>query len=166
MKENEILEIAKWQSGSLLFELDSELFGKTIKFCISFDEGEDKVISEIALRTIEDFLKLTKQDLENINDEIWNHCLACNQSQTSKGSRDGGKTWFDTSSTLEENLAEYNIKNKEDALAQSSINSVYLANIWDADEKDTIFYLRISVSWDGEHGMSINYCNGVIDDIE
>jgi len=165
MTEQEILDKAEWINNSYVLRIESDVFKKIIPIEISFDKEEERILSKASIGAVNDFLKLNESDSEEINQKIWEHCLACNQTQTSKGSTDGGKTWFDTSTTMEENLAQWKIKDKEDALNKSIIEGVWIANNWSSDSAN-IFYLGISVEWDNEHGMNIIYRNGKINDVE
>lgn len=151
---------------SLVMKINSTLFGKTIPIEVYFDREEERSLSPSSVGAINDFLDLTDNDLQEIEQSIWQHCLDCNQTQTSRGSSDGGKTWVDTSSTLEENLAEWSIKTKADALAKSSIETVWLANTWGKNARGNVFYLVVEVIWENEHGMNIIFRNGKLDDVE
>lgn len=166
MTEQEIIDKSEWLHNSYVLRIESELFGKLIPIEISFDKGEERTLSETSVEAINNFLNLDTMDLDQINQLIWEHCLKCNQSQVSKGSTDGGKTWFDTSTSLEENLSKWNITNKDDALKKSTIQGVWISNTWGKNANGNIFYLGISVDWDSEHGMNIIYRNGKIDDVE
>ena len=166
MTKEEMLFAGEWIKDSFVLKIESEIFNKIIPIEVSFDRGEERLLSDRSINAINDFLSFDKNNLAEIEEEIWKHCLNCNQTQNSRGSIDGGKTWVDTSSTLEQNLAEYGIKTKEDALQKSSIECVYLANTWGKNAFGRIFYLVIKVAWDNEHGMSIVYRNGKIDDVE
>ncbi len=166
MTEEEILHKGEWLHDSLVLKINSKLFGKLLPIEVSFDQGEAKNLSTTSVSAINDFLRLTVENLQAIEEAIWKHCLACNQTQTSRGSSDGGKTWVDKSTTLEENLSEWGIKTKEDALDKSSIEGVWMANTWGKHSSANVFYLGISVAWDNEHGMNIIFRNGKLDDVE
>jgi hypothetical protein len=161
MTSEEILKKSKWSHDRLMkFDLFSILFNKNIEVTISFDTTESrKLISDKTLETINEFQAIDKNEIEIINDEIWKHCLGCNQ--TTRSSFDGGKTWNEFK--LEDNLAEYGIKTKEDALKQSNITGIYIVDNWGVDER--VFWLSVGTTWDREHAINLVYRNGKLSDV-
>jgi len=161
MTENEILKIAKRKYPTILeFYLFSELFGKEIPINISIDRDEDIVIFESTLKAVYDFQNLPKSEIENIKNQIWNHCLACFSS--TKYSHDGGITWQE--SKLEDNLKYGGIVDRDDALSKSEIKRIYIQN--DLSIIGGFFSIQINILWDTEHGMSLLYHDGEFSEIE
>lgn len=166
MTKQEILNRGEWSENSFFIEIPFDVFKEEIEIQVTFDSGEEQFLSNSSIQAIKDFYKLDKSDYKEIQEKIWEHCLACNQTQNSKISYDDGKTWIDSSSSLEENLAYWEIKTKEDALKKSIIKNVWLANTWGSQSEDSIFKIEIDVEWDREHGISIMYKNGKLYKVE
>lgn len=164
MTQNEILQKGSWITEDL-FQLIvfSEVFGQEVKVVISFSESEDREVSKEAVDSISKFLSLEKAEKLRIEDEIWKHCLACNRTQTSKGSLDGGKTWFDTSSTLEENLARYKIKVREDAIKIYEIVNVLVYN---DSSSNRDYIIQIDTPWDWGHLIMFQFENNQLTNVE
>lgn len=159
MTVEDIISIAKQERDKeMTFVLFSQLFKKDIKFLISFDD-DNEVISKTTLDTINEFLSLNQEETKIIDEEIWKHCLGCNGD--TRSSYDGGVTWVE--SKLADNLAEYDIKTKEDALKQSQIKYIYIANKWRFEGR--IFWLCVSTTWDNEHEIVFCYINGKLDSV-
>lgn len=161
-KSKKIFSKGKWKHDGLFEgELYSTLFKQHVTLHVSFEAGENKKsFSEKTLATIEEFQDLKDSEINIIYEEIWKHCLACNQD--TRSSYDGGITWVE--SKLEDHLAYYNIKNKEDAVKQTTVKDVYIANNWGVEER--VFWLSITTSWDPEHAMIFNYQNGTLRQVE
>lgn len=164
MTKDEILRNGEWTSEDLFqVILFSEVFFQDVKTVVYFSENENRIISDKALNAINQFLLLDKLQKTRVEDEIWKHCLACNQTQVSKGSRDGGKTWFDTSSTLEENLARYEINNREDAIKRYEIVNVLIYN----DEATNGDYIiQIDTPWDWGHLIMFHFEKNRLTNVE
>jgi hypothetical protein len=164
MTQAEILKKGKWITEKL-FQLTvfSDLFAQEVKIVISFWSSGNSDISDKAMDSIGKFLSLEKSDAKQIEDEVWKHCLACNQTQTSKGSRDGGKTWFDTSSTLEENLARYEIYTREDAIKKYEIVNVLIQN---NAETDVDYIIQVDTPWDSGHLIMFRFKNNALISVE
>jgi len=161
MTQKEILKIAKRKYPTILeFHLFSELFGKEVPINISIDENENIEIYESTLNALIEFQNLPNSEIENIENQIWNHCLGCYSS--TKYSHDGGITWKE--SKLEDNLKKAGIIDKKDALSKSNLACIYIAN--DIGIKNRFFSIMIDIAWDTEHGMSLLYHNGKFDEIE
>lgn len=161
MTAEEILRIGKWKYPTILqFNIFSKLFQKDISIEIAIEQNDGKVISQYTLMALTDFQNLPNSEIENIENQIWAHCLGCFRS--TKYSHDGGITWKE--STLEENLKEVGITGRENALKKSKIKNIYIDNEIGTD--DRVFSIQIEIEWDKEHGMSLLYFNGKFDDVE
>lgn len=158
MTKMEIEQVGSWIREDIFqIEVFSAFFGKGVKVNFYFRENDSKELSGFAISGLNQFLKLDNNELEKIEDEIWRHCLACNRSQASKGSRDGGKTWFDTSSTLDENLFKYNITSKDDALKLYEVVHVFIYN---EPVRDIDFEINIDTPWDWGHLLMFQFKGG------
>ena len=151
-----ILKIGNWINQELLeFNIYSTIFKKNIDIQISFDNDEEKKISDLTIITIQDIQNLSNIEIEIINDEIWKNCLDCNQTTSYLNNEK------EVESKLEDNLLKYGIKNKADAMKKSSFKNIFIANNWGVEER--IFKLEFDLDWDKEHNLSISYENGKYD---
>ncbi len=164
MTRDEILQNGNWTSDNLFQIISfSEAFDQDVKIAVYISINGNRIISDKAVNAINQFISLDRSQKTRVEDEIWKHCLACNQTQISKGSRDGGKTWFDTSSTLDENLARYEINNREDALKKYEIVDVLIYN--DPDTNGD-YIIQIETPWDYGHLIMVHFENNQLTHVE
>lgn len=160
MNVNEIISNLKLnrfkQYSCILF---SELFKKEIELTIDVNRDQNQKLTANTIQTIHDFLEWDNQKLIEIENGIWQNCLNCNADD--RYSFDGGKTWKETK--LEDNLQEYNITNKENALEQANIAGILISNTLVVPGK--IITISCETTWDPEHGISFTYVDNMLREI-
>lgn len=152
-----ILTLNKYQQKSGV--LYSELFDNEIELTIDVCRNPNQKITENTIQTLQDFLNWDDQKLIEIQNGIWQNCLNCNADD--RYSFDGGETWIETK--LEENLKEYNIENKEDALKQANVVGVYISN--NPSVLGKIISISCETSWNPEHGITFTYVDNELIEI-
>jgi hypothetical protein len=158
MTKLEIEQNGKWINKDIYqILIFSPFFQKEVKVNFYYQNPMDKKLINSAYNNFISFLNLKLEEKDKIEEEIWQHCLACNQTQTSKGSRDGGKTWFDTSTTLEENLKRFNILTKIDALNLYTVEHVFIYN---EPKEDIKFEINIDTPCDWVHLLMFLFNDG------
>lgn len=142
---NQILEKCKWINPNLLaFDLHSEIMNETFAVELYFDPKKDeKIIREETIKSIIEVQNLKRSDIDNIQNAIWGFVIKYKS---------------------EKDREFLGIPTKEEAIKKSKISGVGFIN---EDEIDyTFFYVFISTEWDLEHGITISYYNGILDDVE
>ena len=141
----QILENCKWpNTNTLIFDLYSEILNKSLSVALYFDpKKEAKEIREETIKSIIEFQNLTPDDLTNIYNGMWEFVLK----------------W-----KSEEDRIHMGINTKSEAIAKSKISEVGFIN---EDELDHSFFnIYLNVEWDIEHGITISYYNGKLDDVQ
>lgn len=144
-KAEQILENCKWINPNLLvFDLYSEILNKSFSVELDFNpQKEEKIICEETIRSIIEFQNLGEKDIVEIQNAIWG---------------------FITKYKSEADRTYMGIKHKSEAIAKCKITEVGFAN---EDELDHSFFnIFVNAEWDKEHGITISYFNGGLDDVE
>ena len=138
------------------FQIDlySNFLELVIPVFVSFEDTELKVLSDISLNCINAFLALDKKHLQWIHDEIWKGCLLANGEFTA--THNGETRRY----TLEDNLMEYGILTKIDAIEKTVPHSIFIVNNWNIGKENTFFYLNYKCAWDDEHQLTFYFKNG------
>lgn len=141
----QILENCKWINPNLLvFDLYSKLLNKSFPVELRFDsQKKEKLIREETIKSITEFQNLTEKDIEEIQNSIWG---------------------FVTKYKSERDREYMGIKTKSEALVKSKISGVGFINEEELDH--SFFYVFVNTEWDIEHGITISYFNGKLDDVE
>ena len=141
----QILENCKWSnSNTLNFDLYSEMITKFLPVTLFFDpQKKEKEIREKTIKSIIEFQKLPTIELINIHNAMWDFVLK----------------W-----KSENDRVHMGINNKSDAISKSRISGVGFINEEALDH--SYFEIFLNVDWDIEHGITISYFNGKLDDVQ
>ncbi|MFK7775047.1 MAG: hypothetical protein AB8F94_23100 [Saprospiraceae bacterium] len=141
----QILENCTWgDSNHLAFNLYSEILKKSFLVTLFFDpKKEKKEIREETIKSIIEFQNITEKDIEDMQNAMWE---------------------FVKKYKSEDDRIDMGIENKKEAIAKSQIAGVGFIN---EDEIDhTFFQVFMNVKWDIEHGVTIFYYHGKLDDVQ
>ena len=141
----QVFNSCKWVNlNCLVFDLYSSVFKKSVPVEIDFDPNQPtKEIRDKTLASIIEFQTLSTAELDEIYNAMWQFVLR----------------W-----RSEEDRHRMGISQKSEAINKTTFSGVGFIN----DEKldHTFFYIFLSVDWDTEHGVTISYYNGKLDDVE
>lgn len=141
----QILENCKWLNlNTLKFDLYSEMLNKYFPIVLYFDpDKKEKEIREETIKSIIEFQSLPPDELANIYNAMWE---------------------FVTKWKTEDDRINMGINSKNEAKAKSIISEIGFFN---EDELDHSFFnIYLDVDWDKEHGITISYYNGELDDVQ
>lgn len=157
----QIFNNCKWvDEHSLVFDLHSALFKRTFKVLLDFDPDKtQKTIRKETLLSISDFQSLKEDEISKIYDGMWEYVISLHKGQLK--TNDKGKSWIPL--TLEDHLKNLKLKDKEDPIEKCPITGVGFYN--DDDMDHSYFMIWMSPEWDGEHGLTAFYYNGILDHV-
>lgn len=141
----QILENCNWLNpNTVKFELYSEMLNKYFPIVLYFDpEKKEKEIREETIKSIIEFQRLPFGELSNIYNAMWE---------------------FVTKWKSEDDRINMGINSKSEAIEKSIISEIGFFN---EDELDHSFFnIYLNVDWDKEHGITISYYNGELDDVQ
>lgn len=160
-KSEQILSNCKWiDKNSLIFDLSSRLFNRTFQVVLDFVPTiEEKLIRKETIKSIIEFQNLEDSETSKIYDGMWEYVRSLQKGQLK--TKDKGKTWVPL--TMEEHLANLNIKSKENAISKCPITGVGFFN--DSEMNHSYFMIWLNPEWDPEHGLTAFYYNGKLDHV-
>lgn len=140
----QILENCNWPNpNQLVFNLYSEMMKNSFPVVLYFEpKKEKKEIRDETIKSIIEFQNLQTNELVNIHNAIWNFVLK----------------W-----KSEEERIHMGINSENDAIAKCTISGVGFIN--EDEINHSFFYIFVNAEWDIEHGITISYFNGKLDDV-
>lgn len=145
ISKEQIFKNCKWLNPNVIvFELVSDMLNKKFVVGLNFNPKEEK--KEIHKKTIEsiiEFQNLKTLEIHKIYDAMWKFV----------------RKW-----KTQADLKHMGISTIEEAIAKTQISGIDFINEEILDH--TFFNIYLSVEWDIEHGITISYYNGVLDDVQ
>ena len=158
MTKEAFLNISQWRNDNLLEgSVYSPFLDHEIVISIGFYQSKDnKELSDFAIRSINEFLRLDKSDFHWIKTELWRRCDVTFQN-ASYGLN--GVPRKEGQSEYEANKDFFVIHNQEDAFKKSKGKYLFIDND-NAGQSETCFWLEYETPWDREHNTIFIFRNG------
>lgn len=157
MNREQILINAVWESAKM--QVYAPFFEKEVEIWLTADMKslrhiEGDIISQTMVDTVNDFLKLDKNNLPLMKKLIYAHCLECCEATSYGFELKAGET------ETEANLREFGVGDEQDAFQKANLHRVYIED--DEAKKRKNRYVRLSFypPWEEEHGLELILKNG------
>lgn len=170
MTKNEIIDISKLEKEEylklLIFELVSDLFGKSVIYQIFFDEtdGDTYEITDQILSSVNQIISFNtdkKTWIKTVCFEHYEKCISYTDYMTpeellKKHNNDYSKA----------NKELFGIYNQQEAYNSIKLNSIDFLEQMNEGVVDVWTIMNFSVPWEREHGMRIEFKNEIFVRVE
>ncbi|MFE8595516.1 DUF6985 domain-containing protein [Archangium violaceum] len=152
MNKEEILQGCRWDDlGWARIEVYSEMFGRNIEVRLMPDIDSGPRLTDRMVAVLNDFLVLTREDLETVKQYLWEDCLRDFEDIDYGVAVAAGET------LSQANQREFGIRNAEEAYARSSLKRLSIPE--EPTLRNRYGAIDFEPEWAG-HGCSIIMKNG------